>query len=179
MGFGFSLGMIFIILPLTLLLFIIWFISKKNIFGYALFGVWGFVILLVIISVVIRPFIEKKILDKKDFYGEYIIDRNFYKGMQADWQYNHFRFKITQDDSLFFYVTNNEDIIKTYKGTVRTVKPYKSERLKIKMGKPTHQILSYNPSIYREIWDFYLVFKSPLYFNMFFRKGKWEKINEE
>lgn len=178
MGFGFNLGMIFIILPLSGLLLIIWLITKKSIFGKLLVGIWGLIIILVIVVSITRPIFEKKKLKKKDYYGEYIIDRNYFKGKQADWQYDHFRFEITKDDSIFFYVTEKEKIIKTYKGTITTVKPYSSERLVIKMEQPTHQILTTNPTIYRETWDFFMVFNSPKFYNMFFRKGRWNNIEK-
>ena len=35
---------------------------------------------------------KKNIIDKSDFYGEYKIDRNYFSGKQADWQYNNSRF---------------------------------------------------------------------------------------
>ncbi len=43
--------------------------------------------------------------------------------------------------------------------------------------KITHQILASSPTIYRDSWDFYMVFKSKKYYNMFFRKGKWKSID--
>ena len=176
MGFGFNLGMSFIVMPLSALLLIIWLITKKSIFGKILFGIWGLIILLVIFASVAKPFVEKKELKKKDYYGEYVIDRSYFKGKQADWQYDHFRFEITKGDSIFFYVTEKEKVIKIFKGTITTLKPYSSERLVIKMEQPTHQILTTNPTIYRDIWDFYLVFNSPEFYNMFFRKGEWKEI---
>ncbi len=176
MGFGFNLGLIFIILPLSGVLVIIWWVSGKSIFGEILVGIWGLMILLVIGSLIIRPIFEKIKLKKKDYYGEYIIDRNYFKGKQADWQYEHFRFEITKGDSIFFYVTEKERILKTFKGTITTVKPYSSERLVINMEKPTHHILTSNPTIYRDVWGFYMVFNSPKYYNMFFRKGEWKVI---
>jgi len=139
-------------------------------------GFWALLLFLTILSSLIRPFREKKILDKEDYYGEYIIDRNFFSGKQADWQYNHFRFKITPTDSIYFYVTENEKIIKTFTGVIETTKPYSSVRIKTKMNQPTHHILKTYPTTYREIWGFFLVFRSPIYHNMYFRKGKWKPI---
>lgn len=46
MGFGFNLGMIFIILPLSLILLFLWIVTKKSIFGKLLAGIWGLIILL-------------------------------------------------------------------------------------------------------------------------------------
>jgi hypothetical protein len=43
-------------------------------------------------------------LDKEDIYGNYVIDRDICSGKQADWQYNHYRFKITEENkNIFLY----------------------------------------------------------------------------
>lgn len=44
------------------------------------------------------------------------------------------------------------------------------------MPKPTHHVLATNPTIYRSVWGFTLVFNSPEFDNMFFTKGNWEKL---
>ena len=178
MGFGFNLGMIFIVLPLTGLLLIFWLVSRKRLFGYVLAIIWGGIFSLVLLAEVTRLFFDKMTLDKKDFYGEYIIDRSYFKGVQADWQYNHFRFKITREDSIFFYVTDGERIIQTYSGTIWSPSRYNSARLGIRMNQPTHHVVSSNPTIYRDVWKFHLVFYSPNYNNMYFKKGKWKPIKE-
>ena len=176
MGFGFNLGMIFIILPLTGILLLIWLISKKAIFGKIILGIWSLIILLVVVASFSQKVFKKKELSKSDYYGEYIIDRNYFSGKQADWQYNNFRFEITKNDKILFYVTEKDKIIRTYKGTISTVKPFSSERLVIEMEKPIHHILTTNPAIYRETWSFFMVFNSPKFSNMYFRKGKWKPI---
>ncbi|WP_242529653.1 hypothetical protein [Psychroflexus sp. ALD_RP9] len=119
---------------------------------------------------------SKTELDKEDYYGEYVINRDYFKGEQTDWQYNHFRFEITDEDSIFFYVTDKEKILKTYRGTIKTTTPYSSARLIIEMDQPTHHIMTSNPTTYRSAWDFYIVFKSPKFYNVFFEKGKWKLI---
>jgi hypothetical protein len=45
-------------------------------------GVLGLVVLANLLSTLTT----KKKLDKSDYYGEYIIDRNYFSGKQADWQ---------------------------------------------------------------------------------------------
>ena len=137
---------------------------------------WGGLMSLLILLFVFRPLWEKKVLDKSDFYGEYIIDRNYFSGKQADWQYNNFRFEIKKNDSIYFHVTDGKIINETYKGTISTLAPYKSARLVIEMEKPTHHILTTNPTIYREVWDFFMVFNSTKFHNMYFRKGEWKEI---
>ena len=77
---------------------------------------------------------------------EYIINRDYFKGEQTDWQYNHFRFEITEEDSVFFYVTEKEKILKTFRGNIKTTTPYSSARLIIEMEQPTHHIFTSNPT---------------------------------
>ena len=171
-----GLGFIFIVLPISVILFLLWILTQKKFFGFALIEMWGGMILLWILSAVLQPFYTKKVLDKSDFYGEYIIDRNYFSGKQADWQYNNFRFEIKENDSIYFYVTDGRIINETYKGKISTLVPYQSARLVIEMEKPSHHILTTNPTIYREVWDFFMVFNSPKFNNMYFRKGKWKEI---
>lgn len=176
MGFGFNLFFTFILLPLTLILLSTWLITRKKIVGKTLGLIWTGVLCLVMISGTIQWLTAKTLLKKKDYYGEYIVNRNYFSGKQADWQYKNFRFEIKENDSIYFYVTDKEKILKTYKGTISTVKPYNSERLKIHMEQPTHHILSSDPTIYRSSWSFYLVFNSPKFNNVYFKKGKWKSL---
>lgn len=178
MGFGFNLGFIFIILPLTIILLLIWALSGKKIFGKTLGLIWLGLIGLVVLSLTIHTLTAKKELEKKDYFGEYVIDRNYFKGKHANWQYNNFSFEIRQDDKIYFYVTDKDKILKTYKGTISTLTPYSSERLVINMEQPTIHIMKSNPTIYRSAWSFYLVFHSNKFNNMYFKKGTWKPIND-
>jgi hypothetical protein len=83
MGFGFNLGMIFIVLPLTGILLLIWLVSQKRIFGVFLAVIWGGIFGLIILSFGLRPFFEKIVLDKEDYYGEYIINSAYFTGSQS------------------------------------------------------------------------------------------------
>ncbi len=179
MGFGFNLFFIFILVPLTGILLLIWLISRKKIIAKTIGFIWLAILGLVILVSTLNWFSSKTELDKEDYYGEYVIDRDYFKGRQTDWQYNHFRFKITKKDSIFFYLTDKAKILKTYRGTIKTTNPrnYCSARLIIEMEHPTHHILTSNTTTYRSAWDFYLVFKSPKFYNVFFEKGKWKRIN--
>ncbi len=177
MGFGFNLGFIFIVLPLTGILLLIWAITKNKAFGIVLGIIWGGIIGLVILSTIMQTVFATKVLEKDDYYGEYIIDRTYFPGKQADWQYDHYRFEIKNNDSIFFYYTNKEKILKIYRGTIRTITPYQSEVLVINMEQPTHHVLTTDPTVHRETWSFYLVFNSPKFSNMFFKKGQWERID--
>ena len=176
MGFGFNLFFILILVPLTGILLIAWFLSRKLLIGKILGIIWLGIFGIVLLAGITREVTSKTELDKDDYYGEYIINREYFKGNQTDWQYNHFRFEITDKDSIYFYVTNKERILKTYRGKIKTTTPYNSARLIIEMEQPTHHILTSNPTIYRSTWDFYLVFKSPKFHNVFFEKGKWKPI---
>ncbi|GEO07462.1 hypothetical protein AAE02nite_51260 [Adhaeribacter aerolatus] len=178
MGFGFNLFFILILIPFTGILLIIWLISRKLLIGKILRLIWLGIIGLVVLVSALNWLTSKTELDKEDYYGEYVINRDYFKGKQTDWQYNHFRFEITDQDSIFFHVTDKEKILNTYRGTVRTTNPinYHSDRLIIVMEKPTHHILTSNPTTYRSAWSFYLVFNSPKFHNVFFEKGKWKKI---
>ena len=176
MGFGFYLLFIIILLPLTGILLIAWLLSKKLFYGKALGLIWLGFIGLVLLSGIAGWLTSKTQLDKDDYYGEYVINRDYFKGEQTDWQYNHYRFEITEEDSIFFYVTDKEKILETFRGKITTTTPYDSARLIIEMEQSTHHILTSNPTTYRSTWDFYLVFKSPKFHNVFFKQGKWRPI---
>ena len=177
MGFGFNLVVAFILIPLTVILLIVWVISRKWIFGKTVGLIWLGLLGLAFLSEMIQFLTAKKQLKKDDFYGQYIIDRDYFPGKQTDWQYENFRFEIMDNDSIHFFVTQNDKILKTFKGTITTLKPYNSERLVINMEQPTYHILTTNPTIYRSAWGYYLVFNSPKFGNVFFSKGKWKPID--
>ncbi|MDI9340994.1 MAG: hypothetical protein QM534_10540 [Sediminibacterium sp.] len=164
--FGFAA----VLLAVSTILLILWISLRKRIFAFILGGIW----LLVFLYSTFNENPAKKIdLTKADYYGNYIIDRSFYPGPQAEWQYNHYRFYIRDNDSIYFYVTNKEKIIRAYIGKIYTVKPFDSERLSIAMPYPTHHILNSGATVYRTKTGFYLVFRSPRYGNVFFKKGNW------
>ena len=135
MGFGFNLLFVFILVPLTGILLVTWLLTRKKIYGSALAIIWVTIFGLILLSFILRWFTEKTILDKKDYYGEYIVNRDYFPGKQADWQYNNFRFEIKNNDSIYFYVTDEEKILKTYRGTITTTQSYNSERLIIRMDQ--------------------------------------------
>ncbi len=176
MGFGFNLFFILVLVPLTGILFLVAVFTRSKYAGMVIGIMWMGVIGLVILSMLVRPVFEKKLLTKADYYGTYIIDRDMFAGTDADWQYNHFRFEITPDDSIHFHVTDDSRVVRTVSGHITTVKPYSSERLVIHMMPPGHHVLASNPTIYRSTWSFQLVFHSEHYHNMYFIKGRWKPI---
>lgn len=178
MGLGFSLLFVFILVPLTGILLVIWLLTRKKMFGTILGWIWLGIFGLILLSGIIQWLTAKTELKKKDYYGQYVINRDYFPGKQADWQYEHFRFEIKENDSFYFYVTDKEKILKTYKGTIVTIKPYSSERLMIHMEQPTHHILTSDPTTYRSAWSFYVVFYSPKFNNVYFKKGKWKPLDK-
>ena len=137
-------------------------------------GIFG----LALLSGISQWLTAKTELKKKDYYGEYIVNRDYFPGRQADWQYENFRFEIKENDSIYFHVTDKDQILKTYRGTITTTKPFRSERLIIKIEHPTHHIMSSNPTTYRSAWSFYLVFYSPKFNNVYFKKGQWRPLDK-
>jgi hypothetical protein len=119
---------------------------------------------------------SKKEIERSDIYGDYVIDRNKFSGFQADWQYEHFRYTILPNDSIYFYETDGEKIIKTHKGTVKFLSSYQRPRLVLQIDTPRHHIIESYPTLYREPWSFYYVFNSEKFGNVFFTKGKWKPI---
>ncbi|MBB2145474.1 hypothetical protein GM921_08270 [Pedobacter sp. LMG 31464] len=177
MGFGFNLFFFPALLLITIIGLVAWAITKKSLFGKILGIIWLTLIGLIILLLVVQKLTSKKILKKESYYGQYVIDRSFFPGKQANWQYKHFYFDIKPNDSIYLYVVYNDKITKTYKGVISTMAIYKSERLAIHMEHPTHHILTSNPTTYRGSWSFYLVFNSPKFGNMYFVKDNWSSDN--
>ena len=85
---------IFIIVPLSIVLLLISGMTEKKFFAQIAAFIWVTLISTAILSEISGPLFSKKVLEKSDYYGEYIIDRAYFSGKQADWQYNNFRFEI-------------------------------------------------------------------------------------
>lgn len=168
---------LFILAPLTGILLLAWWGTGNKIFGKIVGYFWLGLFGLFILGTIIRLLTDKKELEKNDYYGEYIVNRDYFPGKQADWQYDNFRFEIKDNDSIYFHVTDKEEILKTYRGIITTTKPYSSERLLISMEQPTHHIMTSNPTTCRSAWSFYLVFYSPKFNNVYFKKGKWKPLD--
>ncbi|MBC5836303.1 hypothetical protein [Flavobacterium muglaense] len=176
MGFGFNLFFILIVIPLTAILLLAWGLSRKKVYGKTIGIIWIVIIGIIFIASTTTALTSKTKLNKKDYYGHYCIDRDYFPGKQADWQYENFRFEIKDNDSIYFYETDKEKIIKTYRGTISTTIPYSSARLIINMQQPSSHITTSNPTVYRGSWDFILVFNSPKFNNVYFKKGEWAPL---
>jgi energy-coupling factor transporter transmembrane protein EcfT len=174
----FGLAFLFIFfLIISIFLFILKLIFKKKIFVLLNIAWWIFFISIPFLLAIVSVFTSKKEVEKDDIYGDYIINRKMCAGKQADWQYNHYRFKITKGNKIFFYITEKENIIKTIEGKVAFTEFDHSPHLKLELEKPKFHILQENPTLYREIWSFYYVFESDKYKNVFFTKGNWKPID--
>ena len=92
MGFGFNLFFVFILVPLTGILLVTWLLTRKKIFGKTLGLIWLGIFGLAFLSGIAQWLSAKTLLEKKDYYGEYIVNRDYFPGRQADWQYNNFKF---------------------------------------------------------------------------------------
>jgi hypothetical protein len=174
MGIGFNLLILLVILPITIILLIVWFITRKVLYGRVLGIVWLMILGLCILAWTTQALTGKKKLKKNDFYGHYIINRNYFPGKDADWQYDSFQFEIKDNDTFYFHIMDAGKIVKTINGTIQTVKPYQSQRLILNVRQPRSHIIDSIPTIYRDSWNFYLVFHSPKFGNMYYMKGKWK-----
>ncbi|MFB0926321.1 MAG: hypothetical protein QMB65_13725 [Vicingaceae bacterium] len=155
---------------------VLFYTSKESETKKAVKLIWFGVTFLALFFVVLNVCVSKVILEKNDFYGEYVVDRDFFSGKNADWQYSRYRFEIKENDSLYFYLIDEGKVLSTYVVAVQEVISYSSARLKVVKNTPSYHVLNSNPTIYREAWGFYMVLNSPFYGNMFFRKGGWDSI---
>jgi len=83
-----GLGLFFILIiliPISLLLTIGWVGGKNRVYGIILGIIWSGLFVLILASVIGQKINAKKILEKEDYYGQYVIDRNHYAGKQPDW----------------------------------------------------------------------------------------------
>lgn len=164
--------------PIFITLCLLWLyqLTKNKTFKFSAFGIWILIGLFFITGFFFSLLNSKMEVTKEDFYGTYVVDRNYFKGENADWQYNHYRFEITNDDELNLYITDESKVLKVYKRKIEFKEGIASPHLKIINENPNF-ILESEPTLYRNSWDFYLVFKTKPYSNMYFKKGEWKPIN--
>lgn len=169
MGFGFNLIEFPLLLLATIGLFI-YAIGKQTWKPLLVIAaLWGLTILMFILATVFGNFRTPIRLTKADIIEEYRIDTNIFSGTNAKWQYDYYRFTITTNDSIYFYVTNKDTIIRTFKEKIS----YSSgppDLWKVLSETITHHVIKYQPTLYRGHKKFYYVFKSDHYGNMCFRK---------
>jgi len=158
MGFGFNLAIVFVFPALFFVSILIYNVGKNKRTIRIILICWGIVVggmlsLMAFVSV-IKFFTEKKQLERNDIYGSYVIDRSMFSGKQADWQYNHFRFEITPQDSFKLYYMEKDRILKTYKAKVNFLNGYEY-RLTLKADSPGYHLIDPSPTLYRRIFSFY------------------------
>ncbi len=176
MGFGFNLFFVFVLMPGTFLLLILWAVSRQAWIGKLLGFIWAGVICLVALAMIMQRYYAKVELTKEDYYGEYVIDRNMFRGPQANWQYNSFRFEVKPNDSIYFHVMEAGVTYRTFRGAISSVVPHSSHRLKLLMEKPTHHIVMEQPTTHRTNKGFTLTFDSPCFNTVYFKKGEWSPL---
>ena len=169
MGFGFNL----IGFPLLLLTtggLIFYAIAKKTWKPLLVVAaLWGLTILLFVVSIIANRYSRPVRLTKTDIIGDYRIDTTFFTGTNAKWQYDHYRFTITPSDSIYFYLTKKDTVIRTFRKKIS----YSSgppDLWKVHSDTTTYHVIKYPPTLFRGQKKFYYVLKSDQYGNIFFRK---------
>lgn len=173
MGFGFNLLFIFVLMPLTIILLVGCLLTRKVLYGKVLGFIWLLILILMVFSFLINAITEKKKLRRKDFTGGYIVDRSFFSGRNANWQYDTFKFEIKENDSLYFYIMEGGRPVKKIVATIKTLDIYPSHRLIINVSAPRSHLIDSIPTIYRDGSSFHLIFNSSKFGNMYYKKGSW------
>lgn len=150
--------------------------SKNKVIKKIAFISWIILFSLIVFLFVLKLFTTKMTLNENEIYGKYVVDKNKCAAKQADWQYNHYRFEIKKNNKIYFYITENDKVIKTIIKDIKFNNGHSSPLLDINLKNNDFHILKENPTLYREIWTFYYVFHSGKFGNMFFTKGKWKSI---
>ncbi|NQZ90183.1 MAG: hypothetical protein HRT54_21685 [Colwellia sp.] len=107
-------------------------------------------------------------VDKQRIVGSYEVDTKFYPGKNANWQKEHFRFEITEDNKFYLFVRLADKSENVYQGYVKWANET-PEKWSITMDNPYH-IIDKHPVLYRSKFDYYYVFRTQKFGNMFFSK---------
>jgi hypothetical protein len=187
MGKGIAILFYIIMLPTTGILILTWIVTyikwKKHTAFFVLLSIWGLFTFLTGLLWFSAPYFRPMILTQKDITGNYIIDRDKFPGKQADWQYENFRFSITDNNELIFEsrIYDNKwkaDTVKvSYSSGYYDIdrKEYCNRKLRVHSDSTNHHIIRDNPTLYRQSFnDFYYVFESIKFGNVFFKKGQWK-----
>ena len=172
--------LLFVLLPIGLIVLLYSAISGKTGCLKLLLIAGGAGAFLLLLMILIYPSWQQIELEPEDYLGSYIIDRYYFRGPQADWQYNHFRFKIRKPNKVFFYQTEGAKIEKVYRGKAFWItKGHSSARIHLEMDSPTHFIIASDPTTFRFVDNFRLVFNTTRFGNVRFRKEKWEALKKK
>lgn len=142
--------------------------SKDKIFFKKALILWLLVASFIGIVVLLSWYFSPISVDKHLIIGTYEIDTKLYPGKNANWQKEHFRFQITEDDQFIFYERLADKTERVSYGRVKWAKE-RTEKWSILIEKP-HHVIDQHPVLYRSNRGFYYVFRSKLFGNMFFRK---------
>ncbi|MEP7265649.1 MAG: hypothetical protein ABI772_14180, partial [Bacteroidota bacterium] len=72
-----SLFFTFVLVPLTAILLLVWWGTKNKIYGKIAGYLWLSLFGLFILGTIIRLLTDKKVLDKEEYYGNYIVNRDY------------------------------------------------------------------------------------------------------
>ena len=112
---------------------------------------------------------------EEDIYGTYVIDKSRFSGEQADWQYDNFRFEVTRNNQLLFEHRVYDDVWELETVDVSFDPTWENRRIRIHSDSTNHHIIRDNPTLYRLSYgEFYYVFESEKFGNVFFKKGEWK-----
>lgn len=108
-------------------------------------------------------------LSPKDIYGVYRIDRGFYPGPNADWQYEHYQFEIKVNT---LTLTEIDDDGARHQYPWELVWSDVNTRRALWSAKKAkkHHLHFESPQLFRSYGSFYYVIRSDKFGNMFFRK---------
>ncbi len=188
MGKGIIILFYIVMLPLTVFFLLAWIVTyikwKKHTALFILIGIWGLVILGTGLLWISEPLLRPMVLTQQDIYGTYVIDKDKFPGKQAEWQYDNFRFKITPENKMIFESRVSKDYWKSETVDVSyssgyfdlDKEQYCNRKIRIHSDSTNHHIIRDNPTLYRKRFNqFYYVFKSEKFGNVFFKKGEWKE----
>ena len=168
MGFGFNLIGFPLLILTTLGMLAHFLITKKKILLRISSVVWLLIIIMIATRLIADRYRTPIRLTKADIIGEYRIDTNIFRGINANWQHSHYKFIITPTDSIVFYVTSKDTLIRTFKEKIK-YSPGPPDLWKVQSNTAFH-IIKHPPILFRGHNKFHYVFVSERYGNMFFRK---------
>lgn len=188
MGKGIAILFYVIMLPASGILLLTWILTyikwKKHYALFILLSIWTLFILGTGLLWITESYFKPMIVTQQDIYGTYVIDTEKFPGKQADWQYENFRFTITQNNELIFesHIYDNKWRADTVKVSYSSgyfdldKNEYCNRKIRIHSDSTSHHIIRDNPTLYRESFNsFYYVFESEKFGNVFFRKGQWKE----
>ena len=159
---GGFIAMVFVGIPCIICF--LWYLKTNN----KLWLIPPSIVGILAIAFLIIPDLSKPIrLMKEDVIGKYQIDTNFYPGKNARWQFDHYSFEITKQDSFLFSIKGARTKIVLRNTIIFNDPPPFIFRLQ--QTSPFH-ILKEPPTLVRKHSWFYYIFHSEKFGNMFFRK---------